>query len=248
MNWQRENPLSTLDGRGKGLLVGMEQADFMDFGLGDYARILQLQDTLRRARQSEAIHDTWLFGEHPTVITQGVRGKVEDIPGIALPDFRFPIVQVDRGGMTTLHCPGQLILYPIVKLTGGSLAAGRMARALLESMRSWLQERHGVQTQIPKGRPGLFFEGRKLLSVGISVRQAVSIHGIAMNLSNDLGLWNHIVSCGEPTTRPVSLSELLGREITPASQRDSIRRWLESDWGYTRVIDRSVPPGSPAGG
>jgi lipoate-protein ligase B len=128
------------------------------------------------------------------------------------------VVWVDRGGQTTLHSPGQMILYPIVKLGGGSLAGPRMTHALLEGLRAWLIATHGVEAEIPRGRPGLFIGDRKLMSIGISVRGGVSMHGIAMNLCNDPALWDRIVACGEPGTRPVTLSELLGRRIEPKAQ------------------------------
>jgi lipoyl(octanoyl) transferase len=118
-----------------------------------------------------------------------------------------------------------------------------MAHALLEGMRRWLRDAHGVESGIPPGRPGLFVDGRKLLSVGISARGGVTMHGIAMNLSNDLTLWNGIVACGEPGTRPVSLSELLGRRVDVSGQKASIATWLTSEWGYAEVEEAPGAPG-----
>lgn len=243
MNRQREIPREPSVSQARALLVDRERADFMDFGLGDYAGILALQEALRLQRQVDAIPDTWLFGEHPAVITQGVRGQAGDLVRGGGERAQLPVVQIDRGGMTTLHSPGQMILYTISKLQGGSLAAGRMARALLTGLQAWLLETHGVDADIPDGRPGLFVGGRKLMSVGISARGGVSMHGIAMNLNNDLSLWSHIVACGEPGTRPITLSELLGREVTPRQQRDSIREWLAPAWGYAVVVERSPTSG-----
>lgn len=241
MNRQREIPRELSVSHVPGLLVDRKRADFIDFGLGDYAEILALQEALRLQRQADAIPDTWLFGEHPAVITQGVRGQADDLVGMAGGGARLPVVQIDRGGMTTLHSPGQMILYTVSKLQGGSLAAGRMARALLSGLQGWLQATHGVEAEIPERRPGLFVGGRKLMSVGISARGGVSMHGIAMNLNNDVSLWRHIVACGEPGTRPVTLTELLGREVTPGQQRDSIREWLVRTWEYAEVADRALP-------
>lgn len=239
MNRQREIPAAPESPAGA-TPVDPDRADFVDFGLGDYEEILALQEALRQRRRAGEIPDTWLFGEHPAVITQGVRGQAGDIVGVAGgPDL--PVVQIDRGGMTTLHSPGQMILYAIVRLEGGSLAAGRMSRALLRTFQAWLAETHGVRAELVAGRPGLFAEERKLLSVGISVRGGVSMHGVALNLCNDLSLWNRIVACGEPQTRPVTLSELLGRKVKPRDQRDSLRRWLKTGWGYREVSERALP-------
>lgn len=229
------------------LQADSSRARLLVFGLRDYPSCLALQESLRDARVEDRIPDTWMLGEHPTVITQGVRGREEDVRGLERAAAGTPVVQIDRGGMTTLHSPGQMILYPIVKLRAGSLGAGRMTHALLRTLQTWLREQHGVHAEIPPGRPGLFVDGRKLMSVGISVRQAVTMHGIAMNLCNDLGLWQQIVACGEPGTRPVSLSELLGRRVEPGEQRDSLGEWLERTWGYAEIVEELVEGGARTG-
>jgi lipoyl(octanoyl) transferase len=216
-------------------LVDRTRVRLIDFGLGDYGEVLALQESLRESRRKDAVPDTWLMGEHRTVITQGVRGREADVLG-GRGGGGVDVVWVDRGGQTTLHSPGQMILYPIVKLGGGSLAGPRMTHALLEGLRAWLIATHGVEAEIPRGRPGLFIGDRKLMSIGISVRGGVSMHGIAMNLCNDPALWDRIVACGEPGTRPVTLSELLGRRIEPKAQGESIGQWLREAWGYAEVV------------
>ncbi len=232
MGRQKETGLRDVDTTTERLLADLSEARLMSFGLLEYRTCLAVQESLREERTADRIPDTWLIGEHPTVITQGVRGREEDLRGGGKGETPTPVVQIDRGGMTTLHSPGQMILYPIVKLGGGSLTAGRMTHALLRGMRVWLIENFGIESEIPPGRPGLYAAGRKLMSVGISVRQAVTMHGIAINLCNDLELWRQIVACGEPGTVPVSLSEILGKRVSPQEQRDSIQSWLQSFWGY----------------
>lgn len=211
------------------------RARLLNFGLGDYEQVLEVQEGLRRERKAGTACDTWLVGEHPVVITQGVRGVPQDVLPGAGSVGKAAVVQIDRGGMTTLHSPGQLIIYPIVKTKGGSLAAGKLARALLDAMRRWVSDRFGVDTEIPSGRPGLFFGGKKLLSIGISVREGISMHGVAINLCNDLSLWDRIVACGEAGTTPITLSEILGTKVEPAGQIDSLADWLEKTWGYEAV-------------
>lgn len=222
-----------------GHLEDTSEAMLHFFGVGLYDEILQLQEKLRLLRASNEIPDTWLVGEHPAVITQGVRGVDEDLR-MDSGAGGIPIYHIDRGGMTTLHSPGQLIIYPIVKVKGGSLAAGRLARELLRTVQVWLRDEFGVEAAPLPRQPGLFVEGKKLLNIGISVRGGVSMHGVAMNLCNDLSLWRWIVACGEPTTRPVSLSDLIGRRIEPADQTESIERWLKKTWQYGRVV-RDIP-------
>lgn len=215
------------------LLADRSRATFVPFGTRDYGEILALQERLRDLRAAGAAPDAWLFGEHPTVLTQGVRAGEGDVAA-AGPLAEAPRFRVDRGGMTTLHSPGQLILYPIVALAEGSLGAGAFARALLAFMRGWIRDRWGVEAETPPGRPGLFVGGRKLLSVGVSARRGTTMHGVALNVRNDLSLWSGIVACGEPGTRPTSIAELLGEERagSPADAAHSIREAIRADWGY----------------
>lgn len=201
------------------------------WGVQAYGDVLALQERLRETRRGGSIPDTWLAGEHLPVITQGVRGESGDV----LLAGALPVFQIDRGGMTTLHNPGQLVIYPIVKTQGGMLAQAKMARLLLASVRDWLAELTGAELVIHKGRPGLFHGLRKVAAIGISIHGRVSMHGIAINLCNDLSPWQAIVPCGEPSTRPMTLTEVIGRRIEPAELIEKLPEWLQSAWGYEAV-------------
>jgi lipoate-protein ligase B len=201
-------------------------------GMREFGEVLALQEELREARRQAQVPDTWLAGEHPTVITHGVRGGGGDLVGEA----PYPIFSIDRGGQTTIHNPGQLVIYPILKTRPGLVAQARMSRALLTAARDWIAAQTGVPLQIHKGRPGLFTaDGRKAAAIGISIRRQVTMHGIAINCCNDLAPWRAIVACGEPATRPVTLSELLGRRLAPDDLIAALPDWLRATWGYARV-------------
>jgi lipoate-protein ligase B len=217
------------------ILADPSRARLHAWGVRDYGEVLTLQEALRVRRREDAIVDTWLAGEHPTVITQGVRGTGGDLTFAEPAAAPFPVFKIDRGGMTTLHNPGQLVIYAIVKTLPGLLAQGRMSHTLLTTVRDWLVGLSGVALESHKGRPGLFVGERKAAAIGISVRGRVSMHGIAVNLCNDLSPWRAIVPCGEPTTRPVTLSELAGRRFTPDELIAALPEWLKSAWGYDAV-------------
>lgn len=215
------------------ILADSGTARFIDWGLRDYGEVLAMQEQFREQRRAGQIPDTWLAGEHPTVITQGVRGREADLT--LNPCVTIPVHRIDRGGMTTLHNPGQLVIYPIVKTHEGLLAQARLARALLEATADLVEQLSGVRAAIERGRPGLYVKGRKLAAIGISIRGRVSMHGIAINLCNDLAPWQWIVPCGEPSTRPVTLSELAGKRIEPKAWIERLPAWLQLHWGYRHI-------------
>ncbi len=218
-----------------------DSARLISFRLGEYRTILAEQERLHAERVADRIADSWLVGEHPLVITQGVRAAESDLPMPETPAASAPVFQIDRGGMTTLHSPGQLIVYPIVKVNGGSLAAGRFSRALVQAFRIWIVEEFGVRTEIHERQPGLYVGEEKLLSVGISLRHGVSMHGVAVNFRNDLSLWKGMVACGESGLRSTSLSLLLRKDLRPADQVPSLARWLRDVWSYARVETLGFP-------
>ncbi|MCL5269165.1 MAG: lipoyl(octanoyl) transferase LipB [bacterium] len=211
------------------ILADLSAAVLHPWGLQDYGAVLSLQELLHAARRTGTLAmDAWLVGEHPTVITQGVRGCEDDL---VRPDS-YPVYQINRGGMTTLHNPGQLVIYPIARTAGGLLAQARMSLALLAAMRDLVRARTGIELAIPKGRPGLFHGERKVAAIGLAIRGHVTMHGIAVNLCNDLRPWKTIVPCGEPSTRPITLSEILGRRLEPSEWLPLLPEWLRHAWGY----------------
>ena len=217
------------------ILAAPERARLHLWGVRDYGAVLALQERLRTERQADAIPDTWLVGEHPTVVTHGVRGRNDDI----IRAGHYPVFEIDRGGMTTIHNPGQLVIYPIVRTRGGLMAQARMSRTLLETVRDWIAQRTGVALEIPRGRPGLFAGDRKAAAIGISIHGRVTMHGIAINCCNDLSPWEAIVPCGEPGVRPITLSELAARRIEPGDFINNLPVWLQTSWGYREVKDES---------
>ncbi|OPZ07450.1 MAG: Octanoyltransferase [candidate division BRC1 bacterium ADurb.BinA292] len=213
------------------VLADAARAAFIPWGLRDYGDVLAHQHALHARRVADRIPDTWLVGEHPTVVTQGVRGSEADL----LTAARYPVFRINRGGQTTIHNPGQLVIYPIVKTQGGLLAQAWLSRLLLAAVSDWLANLTGVATQLEKGKPGLFVDGRKVAAIGISIHRRVAMHGIAVNVCNDLAPWQSIIPCGEPERRPITLSEAAGRPLDPADLVAAIPAWLHSAWGYRRI-------------
>lgn len=226
--------------RARRILTRPDMAWLCPWGCRGFGPMLQLQQRLRHERREARRPDLWLAGEHPTVITQGVRGRAEDLARRP----PWPVFQIDRGGMTTIHNPGQLLIYPIAGVHKGLLAQARFSRMLLSSVAGWLHQLTGLQFEIPRRRPGLFHEGRKVAAIGVSIRGGVTMHGIAINCNNDLGPWRTIIPCGEPRTRPATLAQLLGRDVPPGDLLGGLSDYLVRWWGYERVRHVEPIPGT----
>jgi lipoate-protein ligase B len=177
-------------------------------GLVEYREALALQERVRAARQAGAIPDTVLLLEHPPVYTRGRRSQ----PGeLAMGEdwYRMQgidIVDVDRGGKVTYHGPGQLVGYPIVHVDDVIAYVRTMERAIVAALADEGVE--GARARPEDGRDftGVWLGERKIASIGVHVSRAVTTHGFAVNVDNDLQPFEWVVACGLPDVRMTSIT------------------------------------------
>ena len=168
-----------------------------DCGLAEYREVLEQQQQLRQERYEDKIPDTVLIVEHPSVITLGARQSANKllVSRSALAQKQIDIIDIRRGGGTTAHNPGQLVFYPILNLQQLGLGISEYIRKL-EAIGAELLEQLGVQSQRRKGFPGLWVNTRKIASIGVRVSKFVTYHGMAINIQNDLSIFDLFVPCG----------------------------------------------------
>jgi lipoyl(octanoyl) transferase len=177
-----------------------------------------LQKRLVDERAAGLIGDQLLLLEHPAVLTLG-RGSD---PGhvlatdAALASRGIEVVRVERGGEVTYHGPGQLVAYPIVHLRDRGLLIRPFVRALEAAMVAACAGL-GVVAAPRDGHPGCWCdpdgpEPRKIGALGLRVERGVSYHGIALNVSVDLGDFALIDACGMPGVVSTSIARELGRD------------------------------------
>ena len=81
----------------------------IDLGQIDYLECLEFQKDLVSRRLNNSIPDVILFLEHPPVYTTGRRDDPSNYGSI-------DVIKTERGGDVTYHGPGQLVIYPILKI------------------------------------------------------------------------------------------------------------------------------------
>jgi lipoate-protein ligase B len=180
----------------RGPLAG-EPLRIRDCGLGDYREILALQQELQARRRAGEIGDTVLIVEHPAVITLGARKSANKllVDAAELGRRGIDVVEIRRGGGATAHNPGQLVFYPIVHLQELRLGVNEYVRTL-EAIGIELLAGLGVQSGRRKGFPGLWVGERKIASIGVRISRFVTCHGMAINIQNDLSVFDFMVPCG----------------------------------------------------
>jgi lipoate-protein ligase B len=170
---------------------------FLDCGLADYREILQLQHELHEKRRGGEVSDTVLLVEHPPTITLGARQSTNMlvVSRQELAKRGIDIVEIRRGGGTTAHNPGQLVFYPILNLHEMGLGISEYIREL-EAIGIELLAQVGVRSTRKEGLPGVWIGEKKIASIGVRVSKGVTYHGMAINIQNDLSIFDLIVPCG----------------------------------------------------
>lgn len=161
-------------------------------GLVPYGQALAWQRALAEARIAGQLeHDVLLLLEHPAVLTVGRTAR----PAHLLRPEGVDVFEVERGGDVTFHGPGQLVGYPILDLSAHRRDLHWYLRALEQALIAAL-----AQLEIPgernAGYTGVWVRGRKIASIGVHVRQWVTWHGFALNVTTDLRDFARIVPCG----------------------------------------------------
>jgi lipoyl(octanoyl) transferase len=152
-----------------------------------------------------------LLCEHPPTITLGRSAKRENILASdrELAERGVAVEQIERGGDVTYHGPGQLMIYPIVKLRAGVVDfLERVASAIVDGIRE--VGVHGAAWQ--RDPAGVWIGDAKIAACGIHVARGVSVHGFALDVATPASAWALIRPCGlsVPQTSVVARSE---REI-----------------------------------
>jgi lipoyl(octanoyl) transferase len=200
-----------------------------DLGRGSYAEVLELQRRLCRQRISGDIsEDILLLVEHEPVVTlgRGVRPGSLPLTPADLEARGLQVFEVERGGDVTFHGPGQLVGYPIIDLRKHREDLHWYLRRLEAGLIQGLAAM-GIEGSTAAGLTGVWTGGRKIASIGIHVKQWVTFHGFAVNVTTDMAYFDLIVPCGIPNVVMTSVSRELGRT-------DSAALWEET---RTAVIE-----------
>ncbi|KQQ81081.1 lipoyl(octanoyl) transferase LipB [Arthrobacter sp. Leaf137] len=201
--------------------------EFSGLGLApefvDYQHAWDLQRELHGKVVADEAPSTVLLLEHAAVYTAGKLTEDHERPFDGT-----PVVAVDRGGKLTWHGPGQLIAYPILKLRNRAGIRDYVDR--LEAVMIAVMADYGIRAERIKGRAGVWVKAdangpdRKIAAIGIRVLNGVTMHGVAINCSNDLAPYRQIIACGITDAGVTTMSRETGKDIRPA---DIAERFVE---------------------
>lgn len=194
---------------------------------------------------------TILTVEHTPVYTLGKSGDAANllISRTYLQQLGAEFVESDRGGDITFHGPGQIVCYPILDLDMVGIGLRRYIEALEEAVIRTVAA-YGIEARRLAGATGVWVEHQgsegkarfeKICAIGVRASHAVTMHGLALNVSTDLGWFHHINPCGFVDKGVTSIERECGHavDMTECRQRlvEAIAQELHCDIAYEQLDD-----------
>ncbi|MBK9307647.1 MAG: lipoyl(octanoyl) transferase LipB [Nitrospira sp.] len=182
-----------------------------------YLTAWDLQSRLHSERLLDRQPDTLLILEHSPVYTLGRRTRPADWGGntAALCENGAELLHVNRGGSITFHGPGQIVLYPILKVvqyaTGARQLVWLLEEVLIRVLTCW-----GLAGVRVAGRPGVWVlvpQLQKIGFVGVRIQRGVTLHGVALNVDLDVSPFLRIHPCGLTDCSVTSMAAVSQRPI-----------------------------------
>ena len=214
----------------------------------DYSAAWSIQQQFHAERLVGSRPDTLMLLQHLPVYTAGRRTRLLHLhPEVALGDLGVPVVTVNRGGSVTYHGPGQLVAYPILALSGYARGAKAYVHMLEEVVIRTLQvwDIHGYRVEGAAGIWGRDRQGEaKVASIGARIDRGITLHGVALNVTNDLVPFSRIVPCGLEGCRMTSMAQITQTPVSVHVVAEELAKTFSTvfhvEWIHSSVTDQGT--------
>ncbi len=212
-------------------LLGLPQAEALMIKAGERVGAGEIPDLL-------------FFLTHPPTVAVGLKDRGPDAPKDLLvspqrlDDEGIALVRSVRGGGITFHWPGQVLCYPVLRLSPTERNISAYMTRLEDVGITTLQQfgLHATRRRDSAAHIGLWVDGKKIVSMGIRVSRWVTSFGFAMNLDGDFSASRYVRPCGLEGVSLTSIEEVLGK----APSRTQLMEKLKESFSY--VFQRTLEP------
>jgi lipoyl(octanoyl) transferase len=203
-----------------------------ELGVTPYGEALATMTELAAARTQGAIPDTVMLLEHEPVITLGsraVRGEELLLAAVEYTRRGIEVVEVNRGGRSTYHGPGQMVCYPVLDLRERGKDLHRYVAQLEQTVIDTLAA-FGVEGRVVEDdhASGVWVGDRKIASIGVRSARWVTTHGLSLNADLDLEVYDLFDACGLGGADFTSLAAELHRPVAVEDVRPPFREAFEN--------------------
>uniref|UniRef100_A0A0N5A1Y1 Octanoyl-[acyl-carrier-protein]:protein N-octanoyltransferase LIPT2, mitochondrial n=1 Tax=Parastrongyloides trichosuri TaxID=131310 RepID=A0A0N5A1Y1_PARTI len=169
-----------------------------------------------------------LLQEHNPVYTIGIRNHLySKNEEERLKSLGAEFHRVGRGGLITFHGPGQIVGYPIIKISSLKVSPDNEYKNYSVGVRRYVHLLEETIIRVCKDdfkienvsrsvkNPGVWInnEEKKICALGVGFSHGISYHGFALNCNTDLKWFKEIIPCGLEDKEITSLSNELNRNI-----------------------------------
>jgi len=172
----------------------------------DYQVMYQAMSEYATTRQEGDADQIWLV-QHPSVYTQGTACNQQTF----LPSD-IPVIKTDRGGQITYHGPGQIVMYPLLRLKRFGLGVKSLVTHLEQSVIDTLAQ-YQIKADRREDAPGVYVNQAKIAALGLRIRRGNSYHGLSFNLEMDLTPFSNVDPCGYKGLKVTQLADLIEQPI-----------------------------------
>ena len=195
------------------------------WGLTPYQTAWEYQKKQVQARlDTPNLADKLILIEHPSVYTLGTGATLDNIK-FDIQKFSGELYRIERGGEITYHCPGQLVIYPILNLKYYQKDLHWYLRQLEEVVIEVLAGYNLKGVRIPS-LTGVWINDEKVAAIGIKVKRWITMHGFAINVNCDLSGFGEIIPCGITDKSVTSIIRHYPNITMKQVQKDVIDRFI----------------------
>jgi lipoyl(octanoyl) transferase len=217
-----------------------------DLGRAPYGPVWDLQKQLHAAVAEGREPATWLVVEHEPVITLGRNAKASNV--LLAPQLLaakgVDLYEIERGGDVTYHGPGQVVVYPIMKLERFREIVplvSKLENAVIDALTGF-----GIAAHGRREHRGVYVGENAICAIGLAVKQMTTLHGLALNVTTTLDYDRLITPCGTPEFGITSIERETGGGVTWAEGRDALLLALERAFSFTFVREAATARLAPA--
>jgi len=194
------------------------EIDVLVFDLVEYQQSYLSMSEFASNRTEEDRDQIWLV-QHPAVYTQGTACSQETL----LPSG-IPVIKTDRGGQITYHGPGQVVMYPLLRLKRFGLGVKALVDSLEQSVINTLTS-YNVDGKRRKDAPGVYVDEAKIAALGLRIRRGNSYHGLSFNVDMDLSPFSNVDPCGYKGLEVTQLKDCIEEGV---ETKDVSKKLLEN--------------------
>ncbi len=198
----------------------VDYQDALDYQLRLFNQIIHTKLENRKKNTEIETENHLIFVEHPNVYTLGKSGDISNLllNKNELDDKKIQFFNTNRGGDITCHGPGQIVCYPILDLDNFFTDIHKYLRFLEETIIRTLND-FGIVSARSQNETGVWIDSdlvfsRKICAMGVKASRWVTMHGLALNVNNDLSYFENIIPCGISNKSVTSIYKETGMDIS----------------------------------